>query len=112
YLELLRDAGLTTAALGLRLDHSSTYGDFATYRLTAGRILPGALRLRGTLGTAFREPSFSESFDTPFSISNPNLRPERTTSWEAGLERDMVAGVLTLGATYFHQRFVDMIDYF
>lgn len=112
YLELLRDAGLGTAALGARLDHSSTYGDFGTYRLTLARILPAAFKLRGTLGTAFREPSFNESFDTPFSVANPNLRPERTTSWEAGLEHDVASGALTLGATYFHQRFVDLIDYF
>jgi vitamin B12 transporter len=111
YLELLRDVGLTTAAVGARIDHSSTYGDFGTYRVTLARLLPGALRLRGTFGTAFREPSFTESFDTPFSVANPNLRPERTTSWEAGLEHDLAAGAVTLGATYFHQRFVDLIDY-
>lgn len=111
YVELLRSAGLTTAAVGARLDHSQTFGDFGTYRLTMARILPGALRLRGTIGTAFREPSFVESFDTPFSVANPSLRPERTTSWEVGLEHDVHAGVATIGATYFHQRFVDMIDY-
>lgn len=112
YVELLRSAGLTTAAVGARLDHSSTYGDFGTYRLTLSRILPGALKLRGTLGTAFREPSFAESFDTPYSVANPNLRPERTTSWEASLEHELAAGGATLGATYFHQRFADLIDYF
>jgi vitamin B12 transporter len=110
YLELVR-AGLTTAAIGARLDHSATYGDFATYRLSASRVLPGSLRARATLGTAFREPSFFESFDTPFSVANPNIRPERTTSWEAGLEHDIASGFATLGATYFHQRFVDLIDY-
>lgn len=111
YLELLRSSGLTTAAVGARIDQSSTFGDFGTYRVTLARILPGALRVRGTLGTAFREPSFAESFDTPFSAANPDLRPERTTSWEAGLEHDVADGAFTLGATYFHQRFVDMIDY-
>jgi len=110
YLELVR-SGLTTATLGARLDHSATYGDFATYRVSASRVLPGALRVRGSLGTAFREPSFSESFDTPFSVANPDIRPERTTSWEAGVEHDIAQGLVTLGATYFHQRFVDLIDY-
>ena len=111
YLEMVRSRGLTTATLGGRLDHSSTFGDFATYRVSASRILPGALRARASLGTAFREPSFFESFDTPFSTANPDLRPERTTSWEAGLEHDLAAGAATIGATYFQQRFVDLIDY-
>src|SRR5207237_955358 len=66
YVELMRTAGLTTATAGARLDHSGTFGDFATYRLSASRLLPAAWRARASLGTAFREPSFFESFDTPF----------------------------------------------
>ena len=111
YVELVRSAGLTTATLGARLDHSGTFGDFGTYRLSASRVLPGAFRARASVGTAFREPSFLESFDTPFSVANPDLRPEHTTSWEAGLEHEIASGAATLGATYFHQRFVDLIDY-
>jgi len=111
YLELVRSAGLTTATLGARIDRSSTFGDFATYRASASRLLPGALRVRGSIGTAFREPSFFESFSTSFSTANPDLRPERTTSWEGGIEHDLFAGAATIGATYFHQRFVDLIDY-
>ena len=111
YVELVRSAGLTTATVGARLDHSGTFGDFGTYRLSASRILPAAFRARASIGTAFREPSFLESFDTPFSVANPDLRPEHTTSWEAGLEHEMASGIMTLGATYFHQRFVDLIDY-
>src|ERR1051326_8487239 len=111
YVELVRSAGLTTAAIGARLDHSGTFGDFGTYRVSASRVLPAAFRARASVGTAFREPSFYESFDTPFSTANPNIRPERTTSWEGGLEHDVAAGAATIGATYFHQRFVDLIDY-
>jgi len=111
YVELVRSAGLTTAAIGARLDHSGTFGDFGTYRISASRVLPAAFRVRASIGTAFREPSFYESFDTPFSTANPNIRPERTTSWEGGLEHDIASGAATIGATYFHQRFVDLIDY-
>jgi len=111
YAELLRNTGLTTLALGLRVDHSSTYGEFGTYRASVSRLFPGAIRARATLGTAFREPSFFESFDTPFSVANRAIRPERTTSWEAGLERALLRERLTAGVTYFDQRFVDLIDY-
>ena len=110
YAELVH-AGELTTTLGARLDHSSTFGDFATYRASASRVLPGAFRVRASLGTAFREPSFYESFDTPFSAANPDLRPERTTSWETGVERDVASGAATVGATYFNQRFIDLIDY-
>ena len=111
FVELLHSAGFTTATAGLRFDHSGSFGEFVTYRVSVARLLPAGVRLRGTLGTAFREPSFFESFATSFSNANPALRPERTTSWEAGAEQVFGADRLTLGATYFSQRFVDLIDY-
>ena len=111
YVELVGDARGTSAAAGARVDHSSVYGDFGTYRVSVSRVLPAAIRLRAGLGTAFREPSFVESFDTPFSTANPSLRPERTTSWEVGIERPFGADRVTVGGTYFQQRFVDLIDY-
>lgn len=111
YVELLRSSGQITATAGARLDHSETYGDFGTYRLSLVHLLPAAFRVRGTIGTAFREPSFLESFDTPFSTANPSLRPERTTSWEAGIERSFASERLSVGTTYFQQQFVDLVDY-
>jgi len=41
---------------------------------------------------------------------NPDLRPEHSRSWEAGLEY-RTPGRVVLRGTYFGQRFVDMIDY-
>jgi vitamin B12 transporter len=111
YLELLATSGATTATVGARIDHSETYGDFGTYRVSASRALLGAVRVRASLGTAFREPSFVEAFDTPFSVANPDLLPERTTSWEVGGELPFAAQRVFAGVTYFHQRLVDLIDY-
>jgi vitamin B12 transporter len=111
YVEMLHSGGRTTATAGARLDHSSTYGDFGTYRVSLSQVVAGALRVRGSVGTAFREPSFFESFDTPFSVANLALRPERTTSWETGVEGALARERLTMGVTYFHQRFVDLVDY-
>jgi vitamin B12 transporter len=111
YAELLRNTRLATVAIGVRVDHSSSYGEFGTYRASVSGQLPGSVRARATVGTAFREPSFFESFDTPFSVANRAIRPERTTSWEAGLERALLRERLTAGVTYFDQRFVDLIDY-
>ena len=45
YVEMVRSVGLTTATVGARLDHSSTFGDFATYRVSAARVLPGTQRI-------------------------------------------------------------------
>jgi vitamin B12 transporter len=69
-----------------------------------------AVRLRGGAGTAFREPQFYENFTTAFTVGNPALRPERTRSWEIGGSYDLPRDA-TLSASYFNQRFTNMIDY-
>ena len=111
YAELVRIGAPWTVALGARIDHSTPYGDFGTYRVAAARLFGTGTRLRASLGTAFREPSFLEAFDSPYSIANPQLRPERTTSWDASIEQSMAGDRLHATGTYFHQRFVDLIDY-
>jgi vitamin B12 transporter len=109
-------AGTSFGALsytgGVRLDHNSTFGDFTSYRLGAAYELPSATRVHAAVGTAFREPTFEESSSTqPFDVGNPDLRPERSRSWEAGVEQQIVRGRASIGATYFNQRFRDMIQY-
>src|SRR5690606_7534632 len=61
--------------------------------------------------TAFKEPSFFENYAEGFVRGNPDLDPERSFSWEAGIERSFLGGRVALGATYFDQRFRDMIQY-
>lgn len=97
---------------GVRLDHNSTFGNFTSYRAGAAYVLSGATRVHAAIGSAFREPTFDESSSrVPFDIGNPNLRPERSRSWEAGAEQEIVRRRASLGATYFKQRFRDMIQY-
>ncbi len=97
---------------GLRLDHNSTFGNFTSFRVGASYELPTATRVHAAFGTAFREPTFEESSATqPFDTGNPDLRPERSRSWEAGAVQTIARGRATIGATYFDQRFRDMIQY-
>ena len=97
---------------GVRLDHNSTFGDFTSYRAGAAYELPGATRVHAAIGSAFREPTFEESSSSqPFDVGNPGLRPERSRSWEVGATHDLARGRASLGATYFNQRFRDMIQY-
>jgi vitamin B12 transporter len=97
---------------GVRVDHNSVFGDFTSYRGGAAYELPSATRIHAAVGSAFREPTFEESSSNqPFDVGNPDLRPERSRSWEAGAEQELVRGRASVGATYFDQRFRDMIQY-
>jgi vitamin B12 transporter len=95
--------------VGGRLDDNEVFGTFRTYRLGAS-YSAGRSRLRAAVGRAFREPTFAESFGSGFGDrGNPDLVPERSRSWEVGADQRL--GALRLGATWFDQRFHDMIQY-
>jgi vitamin B12 transporter len=44
-------------------------------------------------------------------VGNPNLRPEKTNSYEAGLEREFLSGRLRTEASVFRNSFHDLIQY-
>lgn len=99
-----------TLALGGRYDDNGSFGIFRTGRAALSIALTGRLRVRAAAGNAFKEPAFAEVFSTAFATGNPALRPERSRSVEAGLEAT-VAGAVTLGATWFSQRFDDLVQF-
>ena len=75
-----------TATAGLRYDRSSDFGDAWSPRANvAWRSADARWKLRASGGAAFRAPTVGELF-YPFS-GNPELEPERSTSWEVGAER-------------------------
>jgi vitamin B12 transporter len=98
--------------LNARADDNSAFGTFLTYRAGAVYRFPSDTRLRASLGRSFKAPTFCEQFcDAPFVVGDSAIRPERSTSWEAGLEQELGGGRVLLWATYFNQRFRDMIVY-
>jgi len=96
--------GRTAVTLGSRLDDNSQFGTHATYRAGAVYRLD-QVRLRASVGTGYKEPNFFENFAHGFVKGNPNLKAERSLSWEVGIERGAVA------VTYFNQRFRELIEY-
>jgi len=97
---------------GARLEDNERFGTGVTWQGGVSAELPGSrgTRVRASVGTAIKEPSFFENFATGFVIGNPNLDPERSRAWEVGLEHETSAGV-TLQATWFDQRLEDLIQY-
>jgi len=90
---------------GGRIDDNSAFGDFNTYRFTgAYQVADTGTILRSSYGTGFRAPSLYElyapySFGTP--VGNPNLKPETSQSFDAGIEQPFWRGRFRLNATYF-----------
>jgi iron complex outermembrane receptor protein len=70
--------------------------------------------VRASVGNAFRNPSVYELYtDLRLSsgtqlLANPNVNPERMTSWETGV-RQTLATKATIDAVYFENRVKDLI---
>ncbi len=99
-----------TTTVGGRYEHNEQFGDFFTYRAAASaQVLPDT-RIRVSVGTAFREPTFLENYGSAFVIGNPALSPEHALSFDAGVEQ-RVGRDLTVAITGFQNSFRDLIDY-
>ena len=70
--------------------------------------------LRASVGKAFRAPTLSDMYSTWIDSSgkvyesNPDMKPEKTTSWEIGAEHHFPTGT-TIRATYYENYLTDLI---
>jgi outer membrane cobalamin receptor len=69
-----------------RWDRIAGVGSQVSPQLGAVRRLSSAWSLRANVGKAFRAPSFNDLYwpPDPFSVGNPDLRPERATTGDLG----------------------------
>jgi len=95
---------------GLRYDDHETAGSRTTYRVSASYLFTSAgLKLRSSYATGFRAPSLNELYYPNFG--NTGLKPEKSRGYDIGLEQPLLGGRLTFSATYFKQKFDDLIQY-
>lgn len=108
YLLGLGDA--TTLTLGGRHDDHSTFGGANTYRATAThRIEQTGTTLRASYGTGFKAPTL---FQLYYAFGgNANLKPEKSTGYDVGVEQALLSNRGSLSVTLFHNEFKNLIDY-
>jgi vitamin B12 transporter len=97
--------------VGARYDRNERFGSFLTAR--AGVVVRPALatRIYAAVGNSFKEPTFIETFGGGFVVGNAALNPERSLSWEVGVEQWVTRNGMALAVTYFDQRFRDIVQY-
>ena len=105
-----------TLTAGTRYDHNSQFGDSVTGR-GAGvlRFDETGTRLKASGGSAMKAPTLSDlyqnypsAFGFPAFLANPNLKPEESTGWDAGVEQDLGPRV-TGSARYFENNIRNLI---
>jgi vitamin B12 transporter len=91
-----------------RTDKYSDFGRADTYLLGYGFDLTEVWRLTASTSTAFRAPNFADLFGfPPFSDPNPALRPERSRTYELGVQWASAAHRVRVVA--FHTKYKDEI---
>ena len=97
-----------------RQDDFSDFDNAFTWQLAASHRFESGLKLRGSLGTGSKAPSFLEryGFFPDFFQGNPDLRPETSKGWEAGFDLPFAGHRYRIGAVYFDQQLEDEIDGF
>jgi vitamin B12 transporter len=109
-LHTTRLAGVA-ATVGGRIDRNDEFGTFHTGRAALSWTPLEGSRAHAAWGTAFKEPTFYENYATGFVRGNPHLEPEHVRSLEAGVEHAFAGGRFSAGATWFRQRFRNLIQY-
>lgn len=96
--------------LGLRQESNGDFGGFLTARADASILIPECGgRVHGSVGNAFRAPSFYELHAPGFG--NTGLDPEKNFAFDAGYEQKFWKDRIRLDATYFENRFKDLINF-
>ena len=96
---------------GVRAESDERFGTAGTWRTgVAWRAEASGTRLRVSAGTGIKEPTFFETFATGFVTGNPDLTPERSTSFEGGIDQNL-GSALKLSLTGFSQSYRDLIQY-
>jgi vitamin B12 transporter len=97
----------------VRHDDNDAFKDFTTWRASGSLVLrEWGLRPHASVGTGVRLPTMFEQFGfIPSSFTpNPNLLPEESRDWDAGVEFSFLGGRAVLDVTYFRSIFTNKIN--
>lgn len=93
--------------IGIRYDFYNQFGSAFTYRIAPAYIFwPTGTKIKATIGTGFKAPSLFNLNDPYYG--NPDLNPEKSFGWDAGIEQYFWNAEFSMGVNYFYNKFSDM----
>jgi vitamin B12 transporter len=104
------------ATVSTRYDMPEDHDNRFSFTVAPGYYHPETdTRLTVSYGTGFKIPSLYQRFGFDpnnfgnFYIGNPNLKPEKSKGWEAGIEQGFFDGKALAGATWFETKVEDAV---
>ncbi len=98
------------STVGVRYDKHDKFGSEVTYRIAPAYFLQLTnTKFRTTYGTGFKSPSLYYLYEPTYG--NPDLKPEKSKGWDAGIDQFLFNYFLTASVTFFQNDFTDLIGY-
>jgi len=98
---------------GIRVEHNGSFGLGVSPRAAVAWTARGgrnSTMLRASAGAGIKEPTFEQSFGGTFFVrGNADLRPERSLTFDAGVDQRLLDGHLRAEATLFDHEYRDQI---
>jgi vitamin B12 transporter len=99
-----------TVSLGGRYDKVSDVNAFLTWRTTAAyNIAETGTKFRASAGTGAKAPTLFQRFSPQYGT--PDLTPEKSFGYDAGVDQSLWNGRVTLSLTAFSNRFKNLINF-
>lgn len=106
YMSLFLKTGIFHMELGGRSNFDSKYGTNFTYTINPSLYIADQFKLFGTIGSAFKAPSLYQLFS---QYGNVDLKPETTTSYEAGFDWQLIKNMLSFNTVFYKYDAKDVI---
>ena len=95
---------------GLRFDNHNQFGSSFTYRIAPAYVIwETGTKIKATLGSGFKAPSLFYLYDPAYG--NPDLNPEKSIGFDAGVEQYFWKETTLIGITYFQNNYSDLFGF-
>ncbi len=94
---------------GARYNKHSKYGDNFTYSINPSYVINDNVKVFVNYATAFKAPGISALYGA--WGANPNLKPETSRTFEAGVQTSLLNDKVNFRAVYFNRNSKDVIIY-
>jgi outer membrane cobalamin receptor len=102
---------------GVRFEHNASFGNAVVPRASAGYYVRqssgavGSTRVSVSAGLGIKEPSVLQTFSlNPAFLGNPDLEPERSRTFDAGVEQRFAADRVRVNVAWFANRYRNIIS--
>ncbi|ABM05027.1 TonB-dependent receptor, plug [Psychromonas ingrahamii 37] len=97
--------------VAVRSDFNNKFDDTTTYHIDTSVWVNDGTRLHASHGTGLKNPNLGQLYGENASwgyVGNADLKPEKSRSWDAGVEYNFVGTDAYIDLTYFDSLYTDM----